>query len=175
MPMNKWKRLLFDFLILSAFIFMDQAAKAAAVHLLKGQAAYTLIPNILEFQYLENTGAAFGMLKNQKYFFIFIAIIFILLIAFILFTSPTNKKYNMLHLWLIFIASGAAGNMIDRIRYDYVVDFIYIKIIHFPIFNVADILVTVGTIGLILSILFKYKEKDFDFLNFKQTKYREMK
>ena len=73
------------------------------------------------------------------------------------------------------IASGAVGNMIDRIRYDYVVDFIYLVIINFPIFNVADIYVTVATFLLVILILFVYKEDDLSFLSFKQNKIREIK
>ena len=81
-----------------------------------------------------------------------------------------------LQIILVMIASGAAGNMIDRVRNDYVVDFISFVIINFPIFNVADIYVTVSTIVFIVLFIFYYKEKDFDFLSFKQQKkYREFK
>ena len=66
--------------------------------------------------------------------------------------------------------------MIDRIRQDYVVDFIYFVIINFPIFNVADIYVTVSTFFFVILFLFYYKENDFSFLSFKQQKkYREIK
>lgn len=64
--------------------------------------------------------------------------------------------------------------MIDRIRFDYVVDFIYFKLINFPIFNVADIYVVVATIGLMILMLFVYKEQDLEFLSFKQNRYREI-
>ena len=62
------------------------------------------------------------------------------------------------------IAGGAVGNMIDRLRFDYVVDFIYIALINFPIFNVADMYVTFSTAVMIFQVLFVYKENDFDFL-----------
>ena len=72
--------------------------------------------------------------------------------------------------------AGAIGNMIDRLLYDYVVDFIYFVIIHFPIFNVADIYVTISTFTMVILFLFFYKENDFSFLSFRQQqKYREMK
>ena len=77
---------------------------------------------------------------------------------------------------LVLIASGAAGNMIDRIRQDYVIDFIYFVIINFPIFNVADIYVTVATFVFVLLFLFYYQENDFNFLSFRQQKkFREFK
>ena len=76
---------------------------------------------------------------------------------------------------LSLIAAGAIGNMIDRIRFDYVVDFIYFVLINFPIFNVADIYVTVSTVILVILLLFVYKEEDLSFISFKQKRYREIK
>ena len=71
--------------------------------------------------------------------------------------------------------AGSIGNMIDRIRYDYVVDFIYFVRINFPIFNVADIYVSLSAVILIILLLFVYKEKDLYFISFKQKRYREFK
>jgi signal peptidase II len=75
---------------------------------------------------------------------------------------------------LSLIAAGAIGNMIDRIRYDYVVDFIYFVFINFPIFNVADIYVSISTFVLIFILLFYYKEEDLNFISFKQKRYRKI-
>ena len=141
---------------------------------LKNQAAYNLINGILEFNYLENRGAAFGVLQNQKYFFVFVALIFIGVIVFVLIKVPTQKKYYSLNILLVMIAAGAVGNMIDRVRYDYVVDFIYLVCIQFPIFNVADIYVTTATVILVFQILFVYKTNDFNFLSFNPKKFREL-
>ena len=116
------------------------------------------------------------MLQNQKVFFVLIASIILIIIAYVLFRMPDDKKYNYMHILLVMIASGAAGNMIDRIKQDYVTDFIYFVIINFPIFNVADIYVTVATIVLVILFLFYYKENDFEFLSFKQQKkFKEFK
>ena len=76
---------------------------------------------------------------------------------------------------LVMIASGALGNMIDRLRFEYVVDFISFVLINFPIFNVADIYVTVATVALVILLLFVYKEDDLNFISFKQKKFREVK
>ena len=130
---------------------------------------------VLELNYLENRGAAFGMMQNQKWFFVFIAAIIIGVIIFVLYKTPQEKKYNAFHAQLVCIAAGAVGNMIDRIRLDYVVDFIYFSCINFPIFNFADMCVTIGTIVLVILILFVYKENDLSFLGFHQKKYREIK
>ena len=173
--MKKIYYIILDFLMLILFVAADQITKNYAVIKLKNQPAYNLIDGILEFNYLENKGAAFGMLQNQKVFFVFVALIFIGVIAFVIVRIPLKKKYRSLHLLLVMISAGAIGNLIDRLRYDYVVDFIYLVFINFPIFNVADILVTVSTIILIIQILFVYKENDFNFLSFNPKKFREFK
>lgn len=175
--MSKKKKVLFviDSILLILLISLDQFTKHLAVLKLKDQSAFEILPDILELNYLENRGAAFGMLRNQKFFFVFVAIVIIGLIIYFLFKAPDTKKYNILHLLLVMIASGAIGNMLDRIRLDYVVDFIYLVIIQFPIFNMADIYVTVATAILVIVLLFVYKEDDLNFLSFKQNKIREMK
>lgn len=175
MSRQKKRLLLTDFLGLLALILADQFSKYIAVVRLKDQPAIVLIADVLELNYLENRGAAFGMLQNQKMFFIFVAIIILSVIVYVLYKTPDKKKYNMLHLLLICIAAGAIGNMIDRLRLDYVVDFISFVLINFPIFNVADIYVTVATLVLVLLLLFVYKEEDLNFISFKQKKYRELK
>ena len=169
--MKRASLLVTDFML---FVIPDQLTKHLAVVRLKNQAAYNLINGILEFNYLENRGAAFGVLQNQKYFFVFVALIFIGVIVFVLIKVPTQKKYYSLNILLVMIAAGAVGNMIDRVRYDYVVDFIYLVCIQFPIFNVADIYVTTATVILVFQILFVYKTNDFNFLSFNPKKFREL-
>lgn len=175
--MSREKRLwlFIDCVIIIAFTALDQWTKYLAVTFLKDKPAIPIWEHVLELNYLENTGAAFGMLSNQKIFILFIALIFLAIATYTLIKVPDKKKFRSLHLVLSFLAAGAIGNMIDRIRLDYVVDFIYFVYIDFPIFNVADIYVTVSTIVLIFLLLFVYKENDLSFLNFKQQKYRELK
>jgi signal peptidase II len=76
---------------------------------------------------------------------------------------------------LVFIAAGAIGNLIDRVRLDYVVDFFYFSLINFPIFNVADIYVTFAAVVLVILLLFVYKEEDLEFLSFRTKKFRDVK
>ena len=168
--------LLIDFISVIILIAIDQFTKMLAVNKLQGHESVVLIKGVLELTFLKNYGAAFGILQNQKIFFVMIAIMIIIVIGYVLFQLPLDKKYTILQIILVMIAGGAAGNMIDRVRNDYVVDFISFVIINFPIFNVADIYVTVSTILFIIVFFFYYKEKDFDFLSFKQQKkYRELK
>ena len=172
--MKRASLLVTDFMLFVILVIADQLTKHLAVVRLKNQAAYNLINGILDFNYLENRGAAFGVLQNQKYFFVFVALIFIGVIVFVLIKVPTQKKYYSLNILLVMIAAGAVGNMIDRVRYDYVVDFIYLVCIQFPIFNVADIYVTTATVILVFQILFVYKTNDFNFLSFNPKKFREL-
>lgn len=175
MNKKKSKLLLFDIFFLLVLVAADQYTKYIAVQRLKNQPAFSIINGVLEFNYLENRGAAFGMLQNQKVFFVFVAVIFLCVIAYVLVKVPLEKKYNRIHVLLVMIAGGAIGNLIDRLRLDYVVDFIYIVLINFPIFNVADMYVTFSTALLIIQVLFVYKDNDFSFLSFNQKKFRELK
>ncbi len=176
--MSKKKKifLIVDVILVILLVALDQFTKYLACEYLQDKPAFKIIDGILELNFLKNSGAAFGMLQNQKVFFILVAVLILLIIAYVLFRMPDDKKYNVMHFLLALIASGAAGNMIDRIRQDYVVDFIYFVIINFPIFNVADIYVTVLTFLFVIMFLFYYNENDFSFLSFKQQKkFREFK
>lgn len=169
--MNGSKRKI-RFVILDAItaiflIFLDQLTKYLAVKHLKDKPAYSIIDGIFELRYLENRGAAFGMLQNQKIFFIIVSIIVLLSIIFVLIKVPDNKKYNSLHILLVLISSGAIGNMIDRLRLEYVVDFFYFVLIDFPIFNMADIYVSIACVLLAFLMIFVYKDEDLEFIQVK--------
>ncbi|MCM1325684.1 MAG: signal peptidase II [Bacteroidales bacterium] len=177
MSKNKTKRgimLVIDAIIIIILFFADQYTKDLAVKQLKDRPAYVLIDGVLELQYLENRGSAFGMLQNQKFFILFVGVIFMLVILFFLLKLPEKKKYNIVHILLSVIVAGGLGNMADRIRLDYVVDFISFVLIHYPIFNVADCYIVVATVLLFLLFLFVFTEQDLEFLNFKQNRYREI-
>ena len=167
--MNKMKKFwLPDLLIVLAGILLDQFTKYLAVIYLKGQEAVSLIPGVLELRYLENRGAAFGMMQGGKIFFLIITPIILALVVYAMYKMPSVGKYRILHILLACVAVGAVGNMIDRIRLDYVVDFIYISLIDFPIFNVADCYVVCAAGLLILLIGFFYKEDELSFLSSKK-------
>lgn len=175
MSVKKKFFLFLDLLMIAGLIALDQYTKQWAKVYLKDKPAYNLINGILELNYLENQGAAFGMLPNQKVFFIFVAIVILFVVGYVLIKVPDQKKYTILHFLFSLIVAGSIGNMIDRVRYDYVVDFIYFVRLNFPIFNVADIYATVSAIVLLFLLLFIYKENDLYFISFKQKRYRELK
>ena len=145
-------------------IFLDQYTKLLAVENLKNQAPIDIIENVFQLHYLENRGAAFGILQNQKIFFVIIGIIILIVALFFYLKMPHERHFIPLRICLLLIASGAIGNMIDRIRLNYVIDFFYFELIDFPLFNVADIYVTLSAGLLIVLILFYYKEDDLEML-----------
>ena len=178
--MNKEKKsriimLIIDALITAVLVAADQFTKHLVVTHLKGQPPYVIIDGVLELQYLENRGSAFGMLQNQKAFILFVGIVFLAVLLFFLLRLPEQKKFRIVHVLLAVIIAGGIGNMIDRFRLDYVVDFISFVLINYPIFNVADIYVVVATIGLFILFLFVYKEKDLEFLSLKQNRSQKTK
>ena len=164
MSLKKKFFLFLDLLMIAGLIALDQYTKQWAKVYLKDKPAYNLINGILELNYLENQGAAFGMLPNQKVFFIFVATVILFVAGYVLLKVPDQKKYTILHFLFSLIVAGSIGNMIDRVRYDYVVDFIYFVRINFPIFNVADIYVTVATFFLAILMLFYYKEEELELI-----------
>lgn len=148
--------------------FIDQWTKYLAVLHLKNQESIVLIPGFFQLQYLENHGAAFGILQGQQWIFFLMTIVYLVAAVWIYLRIPKTKKYFPLHMIAVVLTAGALGNFIDRISQGYVVDFFYFSLIDFPIFNVADIYVVLSFIGLAICILFVYKDEDFAFLNLKK-------
>lgn len=160
--------LFLDILFFGLLVILDQITKNLAVLHLKDKPAFVIWDGIFELHYLENRGAAFGMLQNQKALFVAIAVVILLVIGYLLIKLPRTKHYAALEVLFVLIASGAVGNMIDRVQYNYVVDFFYFKLIDFPIFNVADIYVSVSCVLLAILLIFFYKDNDFEFLGKKK-------
>ena len=146
-------------------VWLDQWTKLLVVQNLKNADPFVLIPGVLELGYVENTGAAFGILQGSRMFFLILTPAVCLFLLAVLLKTPRRKKYLPLNIILCFIMAGALGNYIDRLKNGYVVDFIYFKPIDFPLFNVADIFITVGFAVLLLLIVFYYNEEDLDFLS----------
>lgn len=163
--MSKKKRAVFfffDLIMIGALMLLDRYTKMLAVSRLKGRQPYELIPDVFEFRYLENRGAAFGMLQEQRELFIAVGALFLVVILYFLIRVPCTKKYYALRICMVMIAAGAIGNLYDRITLNYVIDFLYFVYIDFPIFNVADIYVTVSTAFLVVLFIFIYKDEDLD-------------
>lgn len=127
-------------------ILADQFTKhLAVIELRDKERSIPLIENIVSFTYLENRGAAFGLLQNARYYFIILTVA-VMIGCVYYYLKKINDPFIKYPLALLTLMAGAIGNLIDRIRFGYVVDFISFDVIHFPIFNVADIFVTLAAV-----------------------------
>ena len=127
-----------------------------------------LIQGVFELRYLENRGAAFGLLQNQRTFFIILTVIFLAAMVYVYMRIPSDKKFLPLRLLVIIVSAGAFGNFYDRLKLTYVRDFLYFSLIDFPIFNVADIYVTCSAVAFFILVVFVYKEDDLAFMEKKK-------
>lgn len=138
----------------------DQLTKYLAATRLKGAEAVTFIPNAVQFRYAENTGMAFSMLSGARWIFIVLTLAVCLFGMWYLFT---NRCKSLWAYWSVgVIISGGIGNLIDRVRLSYVIDFIEPTFMNFAVFNIADSAVTLGAASLVIYLvcdLFKGREK----------------
>ena len=110
---------------------------------------------IFTIDLVRNYGAAFNILSGSRIFLSFISVTSAIILSYFIFISE-NKLINKYG--LSFILAGSVGNGIDRILNGYVIDFIKIKFINFPVFNIADIVINIGVLILMISY-FRYKSK----------------
>jgi signal peptidase II len=141
-------------LIVLVLVAIDQITKIMAQQMLMFSEPIILISNFLQLNYIENRGAAFGILQNQRVFFVVMTLA--VLGAIVYYRYKSNKLSRLSRVIFDFIIAGAIGNLIDRIRLTYVIDFIDVNFwgfYDFPVFNFADIFLVCGTILLSLLIL----------------------
>ena len=133
-------------------VALDQFTKYLAVAHIK-EDPIILIDGVLEFRYLENSGAAFGMMENMQWIFILFALLISAAALWLYFHIPMERKFIPMQIICITLTAGAVGNMIDRIFRGFVVDMIDVTCINFYVFNVADSAVCIGCGLLILYMI----------------------
>ncbi len=139
------------YLYIIGFIVIDQYTKHIVIENLKPITRIEVIKDLFSFVYVENYGAAFGMLEGKNILFVVLTLLIVSLMTYFLFLR--KWKIDLVNVCVASIVLGAIGNLIDRLRFGYVVDFIYVHF--FPaIFNVADIFITCGSIALAIFLLF---------------------
>ncbi len=161
-------RYLLAILSFVVLIVIDQVSKYMIVSNMELHSSIPLIEDVLEIHYIQNHGAAWGVLENQQLLFIICAVIACIFGTIFFIKCVRANQFNVLQACIVLIMSGAIGNVIDRIRYRYVIDFIYVKLIDFPVFNIADCYVTIGFFLTVIMILFFYKEEDLEVLSLKK-------
>lgn len=146
-------------LLLSALLVgLDQLLKLWAVHALKPVGSYPIINNILHLTYVENRGAAFGMMQGQTWLLIWATALVLLVLVFLILSGRIKQKFPLFTIAVIL--GGGVGNLIDRVYRGFVVDYIHVKIINFAVFNFADICVTMGTLVLVCWLIFGESRKE---------------
>ncbi|MGN1112590.1 MAG: signal peptidase II [Acutalibacteraceae bacterium] len=139
------------FIIAAISIVADQLIKILVINNLKPVKSVTVIDNLLNFTYVENKGMAFGMLANQRW--IFIALTSAVILALIIAVIKLKKQGTMFYISAALLIGGGIGNLIDRLLYGYVVDYISLSFFP-PVCNFADYCVTAGVIMLLIYLFF---------------------
>lgn len=153
------------FILFIILVLIDQLSKYWVRTDLVKRESIVLILETLKLQYHTNTGAVWGILSGKVTYLSIFTFIVLILIGFVYFRVPYGKKYSVLKTIMVFIMAGAVGNLIDRVFLGYVVDFIYIELINFPLFNFADSCLTVASILLFILALLYFKDEDFAFID----------
>ena len=143
------------FAVIIVTVFLDQLTKYLTVLHLKPIDTYPIIKDVLHLTYVENTGAAFGMMKDARWVFMITSTVAIIgILGYMIWRAYVKKEkmHWMEALSLSFIVGGGIGNMIDRTVLGYVVDMIDCRFINFAVFNVADSFVCIGAGVMILHL-----------------------
>ncbi len=155
------KDVIVGLVVVALLTFLDQYTKVLAAAKLPGKPV-DILPGVFRLQYLENTGAAFGLFNNQLVFFYVITVVFLAAAVLFYLRMPRERRYLPIRIIALFLMAGALGNFIDRVMLRYVRDFLYFCLIDFPIFNVADIYVTCSAAAIFILLLGVYKEEDLE-------------
>lgn len=134
---------------------LDQVIKYLVSADLKPMGSVTVIDNILNFTYVENRGVAFGMFSGMRW--VFIALTALLICAIIIYMFKRKPQSKLFYVCVALIIGGGIGNLIDRIFYGYVIDYISLSFFS-PVCNFADYCITIGTALLVIYVLFFSKE-----------------
>lgn len=182
MKKNKMVLLVIYFLTAAGLVALDQFSKFLAINHLKDKEPIVIIKNVFELLYVENKGAAYGMLAGKISLFLIITFILVPLLIFSIykissiidfFGSKVNiTAFKILQIDMVVIIAGAIGNFIDRVTKGYVVDYFYFKLIDFPVFNVADCYITVAVIVFLIICFFILKDNELDYLMTSKKKWQ---
>jgi len=125
-------------------ILLDRISKIIVISFMNLFESITIIPKVLNFTYVRNTGAAFSMFSNSNLLLGIVAVVVVIAALFFLHFKKQSNKYLLVYSGMII--GGAIGNVIDRFYYNYVIDFIDVQFMEFAVFNIADCFIVVGCI-----------------------------
>lgn len=154
--------------VIFLLVCLDQYTKSVVLSRLALGEYHPILGDIFGLFYLENKGMAWGMFQNKQMIFLIFTVFVLVILGYCYVRLQKESKFFPLNLCILFLIAGAIGNMIDRIFHGEVlfqgavVDFLYFKLIDFPVFNMADMYVTISLAIAILLFIFRYKETDFE-------------
>lgn len=143
--------------MVALLVGLDQLTKFLVLTSVKPVGAVPFIDGIIQFRYVENTGAAFSILSEKTWLLSIITGVMILIGLLYLFLGKSDSKLQ--YISIVLVISGGIGNLVDRVFRGFVVDFIEYLFMEYAVFNFADILVTIGAVLLVISVLF-VKDKE---------------
>ena len=171
MKKEKIVKFIISMLATGVLVLLDRLSKVWAEEFLRDNGPVVLIDRVLEFRYTQNTGIAFGLFQGLGVVFIVLTVLLSVILVLLIYKLPSGKHYLPLNIIFTLILGGALGNLWDRVFQSYVTDFIYIRLINFPIFNVADICVSLGIVALLFYLLFFYKDSELkELFSFRRKK-----
>ncbi|MCS4487799.1 signal peptidase II [Streptococcus sciuri] len=136
-------------------IVLDQLSKLWIVNNISLGSLSPFLKGVFSLTYLQNRGAAFSMLQNQQWFFMFITVIVVSLAIYYLIRHINGSCWLLIG--LILVIAGGLGNFCDRLRLGYVVDMVHLDFMDFAIFNVADAYLSIGVVILMIAL---WREED---------------
>lgn len=148
------------FIITVLLTAADQITKHLAVSYLTDIGSIPLVQNVFHLTYVENRGIAFGLFSGGRIIFIVVSIILLAALTVIMYKTPKIQRTVWQKAGTALIFAGAIGNIADRIRLGYVIDFFDFRLINFPVFNVADIAVCVGAAMILIHFLFSGSDEN---------------
>ena len=138
-------------IIVGLVVVIDQVIKYFVAMYLPQAGVVTAIPHFLDLNYVENRGVAFGMFENMRWIFVALTSVIIVILLYIIIFKKIKSKMFLISSALII--GGGIGNLIDRVLYGYVIDYLQLSFFS-PVCNFADYAVTVGTVLLVIYLLF---------------------
>lgn len=139
-------------LLIIILIALDQISKIEVQQMLIGRPSLPIIEGVFHLTYVENRGAAFGLMQGKQIFFTIVAIIVIIVGLICIYKKNYGKLINIS---ISMVIAGSVGNLIDRLKLGYVIDFLDFRFIWNYVFNLADVFVIIGTLTLCIAIIIR--------------------
>lgn len=156
------KNYIMAFISICLLTFADQFVKYLIHAKMSAGESLQLIKGVFSITYVQNKGAAWGSFSGKRLFLLILTIAILIGVVIMYIKMVRQDDFKPLRICAVFLISGAIGNIIDRVIHGFVIDMFDFNLINFPVFNVADIYVTCSVFVILILVIFKYKDEDFD-------------